>query len=539
MIARQRAAPEFGLVRIVALGVFVAFAIVSGITLIGPAKSAFAIAGLALLIPALVLRDPRSYGLVLLILSILVELQIRLTKWLADPWELFVQFGMPPSGTLSVDIYVSDVVLFALLVPWIIQLSLRKRRLYFPKAAYIFVLFLAWALIISFLEAPSLYLAAFEFIRKLLYFMLFLYIVNNVETTAQFRAVILGLCIGLAVQATVVISFFLLGIGVESYVFKGVLEGARSGAEAPGSLTVAEAGSWKNVKRSSGTFAHPSMAAYYFEYILPIVMASFLMVPQTRYRVLLAVLFLAGFISLVLTFSRSGIIGFLVACAVFVPLARWAELIPQRTFVRLAIGSVVLVLMATPVLVNYLMTRPDALALRFELLEPAVKAFEKRPLAGGGLNNSTALTEGSRSVELLPSGHTAYMSTAVHNYHMIVLLDVGIIGYLLYAGFFFLICLTAIRQLRAATPEMKVTLVGTVPALLGIWVHNLADPFGGHALQAMWWLEAGLVFAVCHAMATARSKAAGAADVGGSNRRRPAGLVPGGVLSTVPGARAG
>jgi hypothetical protein len=541
-VIRQRVvstAPEFGVVKIVALGVFVALAIVSGITLAGPAKSLLAIAGLALLIPALVLRDPRAYGLVLLLLSFLVELQIRLTKWLADPWELFVQFGMPPSGTVSIDIYVSDVLLFALLAPWIVQLGLRQRQLYFPKAAYVYVLFLAWALIISLIEAPSLHLAMFELVRKLLYFLLFLYIANNVETTTQFRAIILGLCIGLAVQAAVVIVFFLLGVGVESYVFKGVLENTRTNSSSLGSLTVAEMGSWKDVKRSSGTFAHPSMAAYYFEYILPIILASFLATRRTLYRVLFAVLFFAGLVSLVLTFSRSGIIGFLVGCAVFLPLARWAGLIPQRVFAPIAIGGVALVLIGTPVLINYLMTRPEALALRFRLLKPAMEAFEKRPLWGGGLNNSTALTEGSRSINLLPTGHSEYTSTVVHNYHVIVLLDVGIFGYLLYTGFFLLVCLAAFRQLRTATPEMKVMLVGTISALVGIWVHNLADPFGGHALQAMWWLEAGLVFAVCHAMAMARSRAAGAADAGRSDRRRPSRPGPRRVLSAASGARAG
>jgi O-antigen ligase len=445
---------------------------------------------------------------------------------------------MPPSGTLSVDIYVSDVVLFALLVPWIVQLSLRERRLYFPKAAYVVLLFLAWAVIISLLEAPSLYLAAFEFIRKLLYFILFLYIVNNVETTTQFRAVILALLIGLAIEAAVVIALFFLGIGGESYLFKGVLQGTNSSSESLGSLTVSEAGSWKNVKRSSGTFAHPSMAAYYFEYILPIVLASFLTVRRTRYRVLTAMLYLAGLGSLVLTFSRSAIVGFLIACAVFLPVARWAGLIPQRVFARFAIGAVALLLAGTPLLVNYLMTRPEALALRFRILEPALDAFAKRPLWGGGLNNSTALTEGSRVTNVLPTGHTEYTSIVVHNYHVIVLLDVGIFGYLLYAGFFLLICFTALRQLRGATPEMKILSVGIVSALVGIWIHNLADPFGGHALQAMWWLEAGLIFAIYHAVTRGKGSAAGISDAGGSNRTGPAGLALGRGLSGMPGVRA-
>ena len=534
-MSRQRvvsAAPDFGAAKIVTLGTLVASAIVSGSSLVGPTKSALAIAGLAMLLPALVLRRPREYGLVLLVLSFLVELQLRLTKWLADPWALFVQFGMPPSGTLSIDLYISDVILFALLVPWIVQLALRKRQFYFPKAAYVFLLFLAWCVVISLLEAPSLYLAAFELVRKLLYFLLFVYIVNNVETTEQFRAIMLALLAGLAFEAAIVIVFFFLGIGAETYMFRSVIEGTKSSTDPLGSLTVAEVGSWKNVKRSSGTFVHPSMAAYYFEYLLPIVLALFLAVRQTRYRILFAVLYLAGVSSLVLTFSRAAMVGFLAACAVFLPAARWAGLISQRVFGWFLAGAVVLSLVGAPVLVTYLMTRPEAYALRFRILDPALDAFAERPLWGGGLNNSTAVTAGSRSVKLLPTGHTEYTSSVVHNYHVVLLLDVGIFGYLLYTWFFVLICFNALRQLREATLEMKVLSVGIVSAFLGIWVHNLADPFGGHALQAMWWLEAGLIFAISRAVTTRKvspvSKKRGTANFDHPGSGDPA---PGRVLS--------
>ena len=273
----------------------------------------------------------------------------------------------------------------------------------------------------------------------------------------QFRAVIFALLVGLAVEAAVVIIFFMLGIGAETYMFKSIIEGTKSSSEALGSLTVAEAGSWKDVKRSSGTFVHPAMAAYYFEYILPVVLASFLAVRRPRYQVLLAALYFAGLSSLILTFSRAAVVGFLAACVVFLPLARWAELISRRVFAWFAVGALGVSLAGTPVLVTYLMTRPEAFALRFQILDPALDAFAKRPLWGGGLNNSTALTENSRSVKLLPTGRTEYTSTAVHNYHVILLLDVGIFGYLLYTGFFILICLAALRRLRDATPEMKVS----------------------------------------------------------------------------------
>jgi O-antigen ligase len=232
-----------------------------------------------------------------------------------------------------------------------------------------------------------------------------------------------------------------------------------------------------------------------------------------------------------LTFSRAAVVGFLAACVVFLPLARWAELISRRVFTGFAVGALALSLAGTPVLVTYLMTRPEAFALRFRILDPALDAFAKRPLWGGGLNNSTALTENSRSVKLLPTGRTEYTSTAVHNYHVILLLDVGIFGYLLYTGFFILICLAALRRLRDATPEMKVLSVGIVSALLGIWVHNMADPFGGHALQAMWWLDAGLAFAISHAIAAQKANALGRPASGRSGRAKPVVFAPGWALS--------
>ena len=53
---------------------------------------------------------------------------------------------------------------------------LGRDRLYFPKVAYIFVLYLAYALITSLLTAPSFYLSFFEWGRQILYFLSFVYL---------------------------------------------------------------------------------------------------------------------------------------------------------------------------------------------------------------------------------------------------------------------------------------------------------------------------------------------------------------------------
>ncbi len=247
------AKPTIGFTKILAIGALIAAAIVSAPTLLGPAKVGFALCGMLLLIPAVLVRDPRAYGLFLLVVSIPIDVSMHTTKWLAHPDVLFQEFGMPASGTLGVDLYLTDVVLIAMLLPWLAELWRRERELYFPSAAYIAILYFAWALIVSLLEAKSVYLAIFELSRQILYFVFFVYICNNVVTPAQFRAVLMGFFVGLVLESAAVIAFFQLGIGTETDVFSDLLYGSTA---SPGTLTVAQTGSWSKVSRSAGTFAH-------------------------------------------------------------------------------------------------------------------------------------------------------------------------------------------------------------------------------------------------------------------------------------------
>src|SRR5206468_6995104 len=106
------------------------------------------------------------------------------------------EYGLSASGTLSLDIYATDVVLIAMLLPWLARLCLRRESIYFPKIGYIFILYLAWSLIISLINAPSLYLSILQWCRESLYFLSFLYLINNIITRSQFRAVVLALFMG-------------------------------------------------------------------------------------------------------------------------------------------------------------------------------------------------------------------------------------------------------------------------------------------------------------------------------------------------------
>ena len=105
------------------------------------------------------------------------------------------------SATIALEIYLTDVILIAMLLPWLTRLCLRRETLYFPKIGYIFVFYLMWALFVSVVNAASFYLSLFELCRQILYFLSFVYLINNVSTRLQFRSVVSAVVLGLVIGA--------------------------------------------------------------------------------------------------------------------------------------------------------------------------------------------------------------------------------------------------------------------------------------------------------------------------------------------------
>ncbi len=500
MIAQSAgpARPLLAISAIVAIGVLVALATVLALTLVRPVLIAFALVGIALFLPTFVMRDPRAYWLFLLFVSIPFDIYKRTTNWIID-WSLLLQkYGLPPVETLSLDVYVTDVVWIVMLLPWLARLCLRRDRLYFPKIGYIFLLYLAYMLVDSVLRAESFYLSIFDWCRQLLYFLSFIYIANNVVTRSQLRAVVLALLVGLVIETGAVIALFHLDIGTGHPLFFWVysadphhIKVEVHGGDRLETLYAGESGAKAHIKRSAGTFGHPVLAGYYIEFILPIVLGYLVTVRSAGQRLLYGAMLSAGWLALYLTFARSALIGSIGGCFAFFPVARWARLISRRTVAWFFLILAIAALLSTPLVIGFLWSRPIAANTRVVLIKAGLHTFWERPIFGAGLNNSSAvLTSGQRVI----GGKQLLLK--LHNYYLVVLVDGGIIGFLLFYSFFWQIVMTAFRSLRAAEAEMKLVLVGIVAALASIAVHNLGDPFQGHVTSCMLWFYAGLIVAI-------------------------------------------
>jgi O-Antigen ligase len=502
---------------IVGVGILVAVATNMALTALSSAKLAFALGGFALLIPTIVVEHPEAYWLFLLVMSIPFDITKSLSLSMVDSQALIKTYGMPMTATVGLDIYLSDVILAAMLLPWLACVCLRRVTLYFPKIAYFFVFYLAWALLVSLVNATSLYLSMFELCRQVLWFLFFIYLVNNVSTRLQFRSIVLAVFLGFIISAATVVVFFELGIGTDTVAFVGLHDQTPAtgstrpytmkkdstpglgtmtlhiGEQGPGSLFRGEG---SEVKRSQGMFRHPGVPASLSGLVLPIVLAYLITVKKKRDRILFFLVYALGFLSLLLTFSRAGLIGFIVGIIAFFVIASWSGLISRRAF-KLGLLTLTLIgALSMPILLIYLWTRPESFIMRFYMFEAAIEGYASHPILGVGLNNSTAAMRAPRQ-ELTDMGIPMGTSEPADSYYLAILSEVGPLGSFLYFGFFANIMMIALGSMRQVAVDMKRLLVGMVAGLTALATQSIADgPLAGHAVGGALWLFAALIVAI-------------------------------------------
>ena len=486
------------------------------LNVLSPAKLAFALGGFALLIPTMMVEPPQAYWLFLLVMSIPFDITKSLSRDFVDS-EALRTFGAPMSGTTGLDIYLSDVILAAMVLPWLARVCLRRVTLYFPEIGYLFVFYLAWALLVSLVNAPSLYLSMFELFRQGLWLLFFVYLINNVSTPIQFRSALLALFLGFIISAASVVVFFELGIGTDTFAFVGLHDDQsttssarpystkKNSAPALGTMTLhineqgpgsLSRGEGSDVKRSQGMFRHPGIPAGLSGLVLPVVLAYFMTAKTNRDRVLFFLIYALGLLSLFLTFSRAGIIGFIVSTIAFIVIASWSGLISRLTFKLAFVALLLIGALCMPLLLGYLWTRPESFTMRFYMFEAAIEGYASHPILGVGLNNSTAAMKGPRQ-ELTDMGIPMGTQEPADSYYLAILTEVGPLGSLLYFGFFASIVVIALGSMREAPVDIKRLLVGMVAGLAALATQSIADgPLAGHAVGGALWLFAALIVAI-------------------------------------------
>jgi hypothetical protein len=116
----------FSIFGIVTLGVLTALATDVVLSQLTPVKVAFILGAFALLIPTVVIKHPKAYWLFLLIVSIPFDISKWLSTWLVEPARLIDLYGQPASGTTTIELYLTDLVLVVMVLPWLARVAMRR-----------------------------------------------------------------------------------------------------------------------------------------------------------------------------------------------------------------------------------------------------------------------------------------------------------------------------------------------------------------------------------------------------------------------------
>jgi O-antigen ligase len=458
-------------------------------SLIWPLLAIVAVVGC---LPALVVKEPQLYWLAVFLFSSALDIKKNLVDGLMIRAAFKMDYELP---ILVPEIRLSDLAFLMLLGLWLLRLMGRRERFLFPPVAWLILAYLGWAAL-SLLKAPNLYFGAVQLTREIKFFVVFLYAVNNIDSKRMVRVIAGALLAMLVLQA---------GLTLARYQFQfGYLGGNMFGrvvvdvASDP-LLTVTDVdGKLGGGRRAFGTIGSPAGTAEHLLLLLPVALFAGFSASKFSRRVALFALCTVGTAALLVTYSRTGLNGFIVGFVLTAVLVYRRQLIERRTFGLALLFVSVAALWITPLVYSYYATRPAPVTIRFEQYWTALNMIRANPILGVGLNNSAGLQRDYNpnlsNVPLDDPTKAAYKAP-IHNYFLSMTADIGIIGTALFVTFFVLICREGYRWTHSRDREITLAACAVLVGIVSLWAAVLADPLYQDGTQTLLWFFSGLTLA--------------------------------------------
>ena len=293
----------------------------------------------------------------------------------------------------------------------------------------------------------------------------FFYLANNILTERKIVTIILALTLAVLGQS-------LLGFAQH---FLNAHLGLEVLGESRTSLLLQKTGAFK-LSRVGGTLGHPNALALFFIITLPAILNFLFVKGRAWLKVLALPVLIAGTLTLILTFSRSGMIAFLIAAGSTVFLGAWKN----RGFLFALTASAVFwffLLMLTLPFLSALSARffehdyGRALS-RIPLMRVAMNMIQAHPLTGVGLNNYIVVMQGYDDTK---EAISVYFTAQVHNMYLLAAAETGL------PGLFFLLWLLAVAFKTGwdgfwkNEGLMSFFCLGFVGAFLGVLIQKLVE----------------------------------------------------------------
>lgn len=454
-----------------------------------PLLVALPIAGLLLVMPTFVIRDKRQYWLGVFLFALQFEILKNINDGLAVIEKLRIDYTL---YHFTFEIRATDFVLAVLLFYWYTESLLRGRSVYFPRAAWLIVAFFGFCLI-SLISAPSAYLGLVELSRQLKYFVLFLYIVNNIESKSALRLVALMAVAILTIQGGVTALRYQTG-WMEPLSFGATHQDE---AQVLQYLTIDEEAAGAGV-RSFGTLGSPGSTLRLCLMAIPFALLLGMRNPLFGRRLLFVALASAGMGALLLTFTRAYYLTTAVQVTAAYLIAIRHKYLTRMEILLLAVLGFIALSAVAPKLYEQFQYRTDSITVRFEQYRATLDMIADNPIFGVGLNNGTGVKESYVDVSFNErDADTQFYLEPTHNLYLSLASEVGLLGASLYFAFFAHVVARAWRLSRSAIdPEVRFVANAILVAFAGVIVNALYDPLHEDAVMNMLWLYSGIVFAL-------------------------------------------
>lgn len=316
------------------------------------------------------MRSLKRALLALLIISLFTVLDV-------NPWYSETLAGIRPGFSISF----RAIILFILYSLWGYDLSrgVSAVRL-FPSVTVPFGIFVVWSGS-SILVAPEPAWVLYNLPMAIETFLLFFYTANMLKSPSGIGFIIGCLAVGVALSGILAIYQFFAGSSFGLYFLGGV------------ETLTQQLHQDETLSRVSGLLRHSVAFAGVLSGVLPLLLTCGLASTGSRFRMLCLGSFALGLIALVVTFSRTGWLAFIVGAVLvtaFLMKRKIHENFPRARarLVTLSLATIVLILPLGHQIDTRL--RKDDYAstrVRVTLAQDALKIIRRYPLTGVGLGN--------------------------------------------------------------------------------------------------------------------------------------------------------
>ena len=397
------------------------------------------------------------------------------------PFPLDIYFGYQRElagmgAIVGFGVSVTTICLAVLYGAWMAELLSGRRKFKVglgraipPLFAYLFFVALSvWS-------ARNATFAYYELFILIQMFLLFVYIVGNVDTREQIIYILAFLMLGLVMESLVMHYLMVTGKTFNVLTITGRVI---TGEGAAGAFT-----------RVGGTMGSPIIAATYLELLLAPALGLLVIKPAPWIRNLALAGFALGTIALVFTYSRAAWGGFILSVGFFCWFAWTRGWLPK--IAPTLIASAILILFTvffTPITSRIFGPDMGSAESRLPLMDLAFRMIQDHPFFGVGANNF-----GLAVYEYLTPEFSGEFLWAVHNKYLLVFAETGMGGFIAYIAFLLVTVRRGWQVWRQADPVLALIALALSGAMLGQMMHMFVDVFHGRPQVQLLWLVAALI----------------------------------------------